>query len=63
MMASSSASGTETTTMPANLPASCDSWLCSQLPPRALIAPEMAETRPGRSSPWTVSTRRAMQAG
>ena len=49
-IASDVASGAETTTMPANLPAACDNWLCSQLPPRALMAPAMSETRPGRST-------------
>ena len=52
--ASSRSSGTATDTLPANLPASRDIWLDSQLAPCASIAAEMADTTPGRSSPVTV---------
>ena len=55
--------GTETSTMPANLPARCESWLRSQLPPCALIGAESSDTSPARSSPMTVRTRLAMEAG
>ena len=55
--------GTETSTMPANLPARCESWLRSQLPPCALIGAESSDTSPARSSPRTVRTRLAMEAG
>ena len=54
-------SGTTTCTMPANLPPSCAIWLRSQLPPCASTSPERASTRPGRSSPSTVSTSVAIR--
>ena len=45
--ASSRSSATATSTLPANLPATWDSWLSSQLAPCALIAAERADTTPG----------------
>ena len=54
--------GTDTTTMPANLPASSAIWLCSQFPPWLVTTLASASTRPERSSPMTVSTSRGMLA-
>ena len=61
--ASSRSAGTDTTTIPANLPASRDISLRSQLAPWALMGAETADTSPGRSSPRIVRTREAMPAG
>src|SRR4051795_6871716 len=61
--ASSRSLATDTSTMPANLPANRDIWLRSQLAPCALIGTETADTRPGRSSPITVRTKVAILAG
>ncbi len=49
--------------MPANLPASRDIWLRSQLAPCSLMGVESADTRPGRSSPITVRIKLAIDAG
>src|SRR6059036_1362215 len=61
--ASARSSGTATMRMPANLPASRDIWLRSQLPPWALMGAERADTSPGRSSPIQVRVKVAMGAG
>lgn len=53
---SARSSGTVTTTMPANLPASSLRWLRSQLPPLASMTSASDLTRPARSLPMTERT-------